>query len=477
METTTTVTALVRALAAKTISASEATDFYLERIERSDLNAFIDYDAERARGEARQADEEIARSGHHDLLGVPIALKDIFCTDGIRTTCGSRMLENFVPPYDATVTAKFKRAGSVLLGKTNMDEFAMGSSNETSFFGPVGNPWSADHVPGGSSGGSAAAVAGALCAAAIGTDTGGSIRLPAAFCGVSGLKPTYGRVSRYGMIAFASSLDQGGPIARSVEDLRLLLRAMEGFDPNDSTSADVRSTSTQHDGGGALRIGVPEEYWRGLDTGVGQTLDEARRVLETLGHSLVPVSLPHTQAAVPVYYVISSAEASTNLSRYDGVRFGHRAADIDDIESLYRRSRTEGFGTEVKRRILTGTYTLSVGYYDAYYDKAQRVRRLIRQDFLDAFESVDALVAPVSLGAAFERNAFQNPTDMYRQDQFTAPVSLAGLPALSVPCGFTAGLPLGMQLISPHFTEHRLLSLGEAFQRETDWHQQTPANL
>lgn len=476
MDATTTVTALVRALAAREISALEATDFYLERIAASDLNAFIECDAERARAEALRADEEISANGHKDLLGVPIALKDIFCTDGVTTTCGSRMLENFVPPYDATVTTNLKRAGSVLLGKTNMDEFAMGSSNETSYFGPVANPWSPAHVPGGSSGGSAAAVAGGLCPGALGTDTGGSIRLPAAFCGVSGLKPTYGRVSRYGMIAFASSLDQGGPIARTVEDLRLLLGAIEGFDPLDSTSADLPATSTNVDQR-ALTIGVPAEYWQGLDANVAKSLDEARHVLEGLGHRLVEVSLEHTSAAVPVYYVISSAEASTNLSRYDGVRFGHRAGEYDDIESLYHRSRTEGFGTEVKRRILTGTYTLSVGYYDAYYDKAQRVRRLIRQDFLDAFESCDALVAPVSLGTAFERDAFQDPTDMYRQDQFTAPVSLAGLPAMSIPCGMSDGLPLGLQFICPHFEENRLLSLGEAVQRETDWHRQTPPDL
>ncbi|MXY53332.1 MAG: Asp-tRNA(Asn)/Glu-tRNA(Gln) amidotransferase subunit GatA [Gammaproteobacteria bacterium] len=462
-------------LAARRVGAVELAQACLDRIAaQAHLNAFVSTCPERALARAEAADRRIAKEGQTALVGLPFAHKDIFCVQGLPTTCASNMLADFVAPYDATVAARMDAAGAVLVGKTNMDEFAMGSSSETGHLGSVRNPWDTGRVAGGSSGGSAAAVAAGLVPAATGTDTGGSIRQPAAFCGVSGLKPTYGRVSRYGMIAFASSLDQGGPMARTAEDLRLLLACMEGRDPRDSTSADVPPTAAEATPR-PLRIGIPGEYWDALGTDMGTALDAARRGIEGLGHNLAAVSLPHTRAAVAAYYVISSAEASTNLSRYDGVRYGHRASAPKDLEDLYRRSRSEGFGDEVKRRILTGAYTLSVGYYDAYYQKAQRVRRLIRQDFLDAFASVDAILAPVTPTPAFELDAMQaDPTDMYRQDAFTVPASLAGLPALSVPCGQIGGLPVGMQLIGPHFAEDRLLALGEAWQRETDWHMPHP---
>ena len=469
------VSELCSALRRKAVSATELARFYLRRI-ADDADCFITVCEEEALDRAKRADETIAANGHDGLEGVPIAHKDIFCTAGVRTTCGSKMLADFVAPYDATVVAKLKAAGVVMLGKTNMDEFAMGSSNETSYFGAVANPWDAERVPGGSSGGSAAAVASGLTPAATGTDTGGSIRQPAAFCGISGLKPTYGRVSRYGMIAFASSLDQGGPMARSAADLRLLLRHMEGHDPLDSTSAAVGATA--HGGHAALTVGIPRQYWHDIDTEMAAELTTAAEALARLGHQRRDISLPHTAFAVPAYYVITSAEASTNLSRYDGVRYGHRAANPRDIDDLYRRSRSEGFGTEVKRRILTGAYTLSVGYYDAYYKKAQRVRRLIRQDFLDAFKEVDVILTPATPTPAFERHAGdQDPTVLYKRDAFTVPANLAGLPALSVPCGRAGHLPVGMQLIGPHFAEDRLLALAETYQQETDWHLRTPPGL
>lgn len=469
------------ALASKAVGAAELANEHLRRIAADTSGSFITVCQEEALAQAEQADAAIARHGHRGLLGLPIAHKDIFCTAGVRTTCASKMLAEFVPPYDATVVAKLRTAGAVLLGKTNMDEFAMGSSTRTSYFGATRNPWDPARAPGGSSGGSAAAVAAGLAPAATGSDTGGSIRQPAALCGISGLKPTYGRVSRYGMIAFASSLDQGGPMARAAADLRLLLAHMEGHDERDSTSARADGTGTAS-ADARLTIGVPREYWEdaedGLDGDLAAALAEAAVVFERLGHKRRAISLPHTRFAVPTYYVVASAEASTNLARYDGVRYGHRADGARSLEELYRRSRSEGFGAEVKRRILTGTYALSVGYYDAYYRQAQRVRRLIRQDFLDAFREVDAIVAPATPAAAFplqEPSGGEDPTTIYRQDAFTAPASLAGLPALSVPCGFTAQpLPLGMQLIGPHFGEDRLLALGEAFQRETDWHLRRP---
>ena len=476
-ESLTTLTGTRDALAAKAVSSVEIVRHCLGRIDAArHLNAFVTVCEEQALQSAAQADDAIAQDGMRGLLGVPIAHKDIFCTDGVRTTCASRMLERFVSPYDATVVARLRAAGAVMVGKTNMDEFAMGSTNETSYFGPVANPWDVGRVPGGSSGGSAAALAAGLVPAATGTDTGGSIRQPAAFCGVSGLKPTYGRVSRFGMVAFASSLDQGGPMARSAADLRLLLQHMEGHDPRDSTSAD--QGPTRNSGDGALDVGIPREYWTDLGDDVAGPLEEAVVALRRLGHRCHDVSLAHTAFAVPVYYVVASAEASTNLSRYDGVRYGHRAAEPADLDDLYRRSRSEGFGMEVKRRILTGTYTLSVGYYDAYYGQAQRVRRLIRQDFLDAFGQVDVLLTPATPTPAPELGALTgaaDPTVMYKQDVYTVPASLAGLPALSIPCGFAKGLPVGLQLIGPHFAEDRLLALGEAYQRETDWHLREPA--
>lgn len=464
-------------------SSVELTRAFLERISRHNgtLNAFITVDEQAALAEAERADtlrrKDIASAPA--LNGIPIAHKDIFCTQGLRTTCGSRMLADFTAPYDAHVVQRLRDAGTILLGKTNMDEFAMGSSNENSHFGSVANPWNTDHVPGGSSGGSACAVAAGLVPIATGTDTGGSIRQPAAFCGLTGLKPTYGRVSRYGMVAFASSLDQGGLLGRSAADVALVLPHMSGFDPRDSTSSD-RDDAWLHEAGGVkaagpgLRIGLPREYLS--DLGVpAASFDDAIRIFEGAGFSVTDVSLPHTSAAIPVYYIIAGAEASTNLSRYDGVRFGHRCEDPESLEDLYRRSRSEGFGTEVKRRILTGTYALSVGYFDAYYLKAQRIRRLIQQDFLNAFDQVDLILAPTTPGTAFRRGELSDdPVAMYQQDIFTIPASLAGLPAMSIPCGVHEGLPLGLQLIGPHFEEHRLLESAVAFQQVTDWHDQHP---
>ena len=469
---------LGRGLARGDYSARELANFHLERIAAADgdLNAFIRVTEERALRAAEAADRVLARGEGGPLTGIPLAHKDIFCTEGVATTCASRMLADFVPPYDATVVARLAAAGTVCLGKTNMDEFAMGSSNETSWFGPARNPWDRARAPGGSSGGSAAAVGAGLVPCATGTDTGGSIRQPAAFCGVTGLKPTYGRVSRYGMVAFASSLDQGGAFGGSVEDVETVLGAMEGHDPLDSTSAERGSTrrSGGRNGRRRMRIGLPSEYWTGLAGDMADCLVAAAKELEGAGHTLVSLSLPHTDAAVPAYYVIAGAEASANLSRYDGVRFGFRAEDPRDLEDLYRRSRAAGFGTEVKRRILTGTYTLSVGYYDAYYLKAQRVRRRIQQDFLEAFDDVDAIAAPVAPGPAFELGAVDDPVAMYRQDVFTTPASLAGLPAMSMPGGFVGGLPVGLQLIGPPFEEGRLLTLGGEFQQRTDWHLRHP---
>ena len=469
------IATLRRGLDAGEYSARELAQDALTRIEAAnpELNCFITINGEQALAAADAADARIAAGRAGPLTGIPIAHKDLFCTAGVATTCASRMLAEFTSPYDATVVARLADAGGVSLGKTNMDEFAMGASNETSWFGPAHNPWRRGRTPGGSSGGSAAAVAAGLVPLATGTDTGGSIRQPAAFCGVTGLKPTYGRVSRHGMVAFASSLDQGGAFGRSVVDVEWLLLAMEGHDPLDSTSADRPPTTrapTPH-----MTLGVPHEYWDGLDAGMAHCLEAATRELEAAGAALKDVSLPHTAAAVPAYYVIASAEASANLARYDGVRFGHRAEAPKDLDDLYQRSRGEGFGAEVKRRILTGTYVLSVGYYDAYYLKAQRVRRLIRQDFLDAFAAVDAIVAPVTPSVAFELGAVRDPVAMYRQDVFTTPASLAGLPAMSLPCGFQDGLPVGLQLIAPHFEEGRLLALGAALQSRTDWHLRRPA--
>lgn len=476
------LTALRDMLRRREISSTELTQHCLDRIAKhSDLNAFVTVDESGAMTAAAVADEQLGR-GEADLLtGVPIAHKDIFCTRGVLTTCGSKMLENFVSPYDATVVERFHQAGSVTVGKTNMDEFAMGSSNETSFFGSVKNPWDRDRVPGGSSGGSAAAVAASLVAGATGTDTGGSIRQPAAFCGLTGLKPSYGRVSRYGMIAFASSLDQGGPITRNAEDAALMLQCMAGFDPRDSTSINAPAPDMATLLGKevrGLKLGLPKEFF---DTSVdGQVLEKVREslaVLEKLGATLVDVSLPNSAAGIPCYYVIAPAEASSNLSRFDGVRFGHRSEHAEELVDLYENSRAEGFGEEVKRRILIGTYALSAGYYDAYYLKAQKIRRVIAQDFETAFEQCDVIVGPTSPTTAFPLGAkTQDPVAMYLNDIFTNTVNLAGLPGLSVPCGFDAtGLPVGLQLIGKFMDEASLLSTAHQLQQETDWHQRMPA--
>jgi len=476
------VTDLNRGLRQGDFSSVELTKACLERIRTSEaLNSFITVAEERALAQAEAADQRRAAGEATALTGVPLAHKDIFCTAGLPTTCGSRMLANFIAPYDATVVSRLDAAGAVTVGKTNMDEFAMGSSNENSYFGPVANPWNPALVPGGSSGGSAAAVAAGLVPLATGTDTGGSIRQPAAFCGVSGLKPTYGRVSRYGMVAFASSLDQGGLFAHSVVDLALALAYMAGFDPLDSTSADQPdpwfddiTTNGVTAPDQAPVIGLPAEYFAGLKVG-GTQMDEARKALEARGCKFREISLPHTASAIPAYYIIAGAEASTNLSRYDGVRFGHRCENPTSLEDLYCRSRSEGFGDEVKRRILTGTYALSVGYFDAYYLKAQKLRRLIQQDFLSAFESVDLILTPTTPDVAFPRGQLtDDPVAMYQQDIFTTPASLAGLPAMSLPCGFQQGLPLGLQLIGPHFSERMLCETGIVYQQETDWHERHP---
>ena len=483
MSTPSTLKSASQALHAGEVSSRELTEHYLSRIEAIDgeINSFITVTADRARADAAAADEIIATGTPGPLTGVPIAHKDIFCTQGVRTSCGSKMLDNFDAPYNATVVEHLAAAGTVMLGKTNMDEFAMGSSNETSFYGPVHNPWDTGRVPGGSSGGSAAAVAAALTPAATGTDTGGSIRQPSSFCGISGLKPTYGRVSRWGMVAFASSLDQGGPMATTVADTAMLFAAMAGFDPKDSTSAREADDGLAELANGelgapeAMTIGLPREYFEGLEPAMEVLFDAARSELESQGHRFVEVSLRHTTAAVPVYYVVASAEASTNLSRYDGVRYGHRCHDPQDLDDLYERSRSEGFGREVKRRILTGTYALSVGYFDAYYLKAQRIRRLIRDDFLTSFTNVDAILTPTAPSVAFHIDALTaDPISMYQQDVFTTPASLAGVPALTQPCGFIDGLPVGMQLIGPQFAESRLLRLGHAYQQVTSWHQRRP---
>ncbi len=472
---------LAAGLRARRFSSIELTETFLGRIERSQgaLNAFISVTRAEALAGAAAADRELAAGTGGALLGVPIAHKDLFCTRGVRTTCGSRMLDNFVSPYDATVVAKLKQAGAVMLGKTNMDEFAMGSSNETSYYGPVRNPWDPDLVPGGSSGGSAAAVAARLVPGATATDTGGSIRQPAALCGITGLKPTYGRVSRYGMVAFASSLDQGGVLTASAADAALMLREMAGFDPNDSTSVerevpDYVGLLEQPLAG--LKVGLLKEFFdKGLDPDNGQRVREALKVFESLGARLTEVSLPNLPLSVPVYYVVAPAECSSNLARFDGVRYGHRCESPRDLLDLYRRSRGEGFGAEVKRRIMTGTYVLSAGYYDAYYLKAQRVRQLINADFTRAFQQVDVLMGPTTPTPAFAIGAkTSDPITMYLNDIYTIGANLAGLPALSVPCGFVGQLPVGLQIVGPHFAEARLLTAAHAYQRVTDWHTRIP---
>jgi aspartyl-tRNA(Asn)/glutamyl-tRNA(Gln) amidotransferase subunit A len=476
------LTALAAGLRARKFSSVELTGALLERIEASQqaLNAFISVLREPALAQAAAADRELAAGRGGPLAGVPIAHKDLFCTEGVRTTCGSRMLGNFVAPYDATVVAKLKRSGAIVIGKTNMDEFAMGSSNETSYYGPVRNPWDPHLVPGGSSGGSAAAVAARLVPGATATDTGGSIRQPAALCGITGMKPTYGRVSRYGMVAFASSLDQGGTLTASAADAALMLREMAGFDPRDSTSVDTPVpdyVAALEEPLKGLRIGLLREFFdKGLDAHNEQRVREALKVFESLGARLEEVSLPHLPLSVPVYYVVAPAECSSNLARYDGVRFGHRCENPRDLNDLYRRSRGEGFGDEVKRRIMTGTYVLSAGYYDAYYIKAQRVRALINADFISAFKSVDVLMGPTTPTPAFALGAkTSDPITMYLNDIYTIGANLAGLPAISVPCGFVQDLPVGLQIVGPHFSEARVLTAAHAFQRATEWHTRIPA--
>ena len=473
------------ALRAKQISSVELTQLYLDRIAKLNpaLNAYITLDAEKSLAQARAADDRLAKGDATDLTGIPIAQKDIFCAKGWLTTCGSKMLHNFISPYDAHVISQFNDAGAVNLGKTNMDEFAMGSSNETSHYGTVKNPWNLAHVPGGSSGGTAAAVAARLCAAATGTDTGGSIRQPAALCGISGLKPTYGVVSRYGMIAFASSLDQAGPMGRSAEDLALLLNTMAGFDERDSTSLQrdredyARDLNKPLNG---LRIGLPKEFFaEGMSSDVAQAVEASIAEYKKLGATVVDISLPNTRLSIPVYYVLAPAEASSNLSRFDGVRYGHRAPDYTNLADMYEKTRAQGFGTEVKRRIMIGTYVLSHGYYDAYYIKAQKIRRLIAQDFAEAFRQCDVIMGPTSPSTAFKLGEKgDDPVQMYLSDIYTIAVNLAGLPGMSIPCGFGAnGMPVGLQIIGNYFDEARMLNAAHQYQQATDWHNRAPQGI
>lgn len=479
---------LASMLAGKEISSVELTQEYLNRIDRlnPEINAYITVNPDLSLAQAKAADQLLASGTATALTGIPIAQKDIFCAKGWKTTCGSKMLESFIAPYDAAVIERFNAAGAVNLGKTNMDEFAMGSSNETSYYGKVQNPWDRSRVPGGSSGGSAAAVAARLCAAATGTDTGGSIRQPASLCGLSGLKPTYGLASRYGMIAFASSLDQAGPMAHSCEDMALMMNVMTGFDERDSTSLNRDKEDYTRQLGqplAGLRIGLPKEYFaEGLDAGVAKVVEAAVDEYRKLGAEIVDISLPNTMLSIPVYYVLAPAEASSNLSRYDGVRFGHRAAEYDDLMDMYCKSRAEGFGAEVKRRILIGTYVLSAGYYDAYYLKAQQIRRLIAQDFERAFEQCDLILGPTAPSTAFKAGEkADDPVSMYLQDIYTIAVNLAGLPGMSIPAGFAqtdgVALPVGLQIIGNYFDEARMLNAGHAYQQVTDWHQRMPEGI
>ncbi|MFW5452366.1 Asp-tRNA(Asn)/Glu-tRNA(Gln) amidotransferase subunit GatA [Thioalkalivibrio sulfidiphilus] len=476
-----TIAELSAALAKGECSSVELTEHFLKRIEALDggLNSFVTVTAEQALAQAKAADDRRARGEAGALTGVPMAQKDIFCTDGVRTTCGSKMLDNFIAPYDATVVERFKAEGCPMLGKTNMDEFAMGSSNETSFHGPVKNPWDTARVPGGSSGGSAAAVAARLTPSATGTDTGGSIRQPAALCGITGLKPTYGRVSRWGMIAFASSLDQGGPMAATAEDCALLANVMSGFDPRDSTSIERPAedfTARLNEPLKGLRIGLPREFFgEGLDAGVAKAVDEAIEQYKQLGAEVKEVGLPNSGLSVPAYYVVAPAECSSNLARFDGVRYGYRCENPKDLMDLYTRSRGEGFGAEVKRRIMVGTYALSAGYFDAYYLKAQKIRRLIADDFARAFEEVDVILGPTSPSTAFKLGEkTDDPVSMYLSDIYTIAVNLAGLPGMSIPAGFSDGLPVGLQLIGNYFDEARLLGVAHQYQSVTDWHRRIP---
>jgi aspartyl-tRNA(Asn)/glutamyl-tRNA(Gln) amidotransferase subunit A len=474
-------------LHAKDISATELARLFLARIRQSDLNAFVHVDEKLTLQQAAAADQSIAKNETTALTGIPIAHKDIFVTRDWRSTAGSKMLANYTSPFDAAVVEQFRTAGMVTLGKLNCDEFAMGSANENSFFGPVRNPWDKSAVPGGSSGGSAAAIAARLAPAATATDTGGSIRQPAAFCGITGIKPTYGRVSRFGMIAYASSLDQGGPMAQTAEDCALLLNAMVGFDERDSTSLQRDKEDFSRDlnaGLQGLKIGVPREYFgKGLAPDVEQAVRAALKEYEKLGATLVDISLPNTELSIPAYYVIAPAEASSNLSRFDGVRYGHRAKDYTDLGDMYRKSRAEGFGEEVKRRILVGAYVLSHGYYDAYYLQAQKIRRLIAQDFQDAFKKCDVIMGPVAPSVAWDLgDKADDPVANYLADIFTLSTSLAGLPGMSIPVGFGQGdknarRPVGLQIIGNYFNEARLLNVAHQYQQATDWHKRTPEGV
>ncbi len=476
-----TLAKISKALLAKQFSSFEITSYLLQRINKLDpqLNSFITVTEELALAQAKAADERRAQGKYHELLGVPIAHKDLFCTEGVCTSCGSKMLANFIAPYNATVVQKLINTGCVTLGKTNLDEFAMGSSSETSYYGPVKNPWDLTRVPGGSSGGSAVAVAARLVPATTGTDTGGSIRQPSALTGVTGIKPTYGRVSRWGMIAYASSLDQGGPIAKTAEDCALLLQAMAGFDPKDSTSIsqEVPDYYSQLDKKIAgLKIGVPKEFFSGgLDVRIEQRLQTALQELEKLGAEIKEISLPNLEQAISAYYVIAPAEASSNLSRFDGVRFGYRCENPRDLQDMYSRTRTEGFGAEVRRRILVGTYALSAGYYDAYYLKALKIRRLIKNDFMQAFAGVDVIFSPTTPNPAWQiGEKVGDPVSQYLEDIYTITANLVGIPALSMPVGFADGLPVGGQLLAPYFAEGLLLNIAHQYQQVTDWHRQVP---
>ena len=483
-------------LTEKQVSSVELTQAFLTRIEQhnKEINAYISLNHDKTLAQAKHADAMIASNTASALTGIPIAQKDIFVAKGWKTTCGSKMLENFIGPYDAGVIERFDAVGAVNLGKTNMDEFAMGSSNETSYFGKVQNPWDRLRVPGGSSGGSAAAVAARLCVAATGTDTGGSIRQPASLCGLSGLKPTYGLVSRYGMIAFASSLDQAGPMAKSCEDMALMMNVMTGFDARDSTSLNREKEDYTLEIGkldklgadkplAGLRVGLPKEYFtEGLGPDVAKVIEAAIAEYRKLGAEIVDVSLPNTMLSIPVYYVLAPAEASSNLSRFDGVRYGHRAAEYTDLMDMYCKSRAQGFGAEVKRRILIGTYVLSAGYFDAYYLKAQKIRRLIAQDFAEAFKKCDIILGPTAPSTAFKAGEkADDPVAMYLQDIYTIAVNLAGLPGMSIPAGFVEqdgkSLPVGLQIIGNYFDEARMLQAGHAYQQSTDWHTRAPEGI
>lgn len=465
----------------KEITSVALTQHYLDRIDQYDgeLNAYVTVTPELAMEMARQADEMIAEGKGGLLTGIPVAHKDIFCTLDVKTTCGSKMLDNFIAPYDAKVVEASRALGMPILGKTNMDEFAMGSSSESSYYGATKNPWDLKAVPGGSSGGSAAVIAAGLAPLATGSDTGGSIRQPASFCGITGIKPTYGAVSRYGMIAYASSFDQGGPMTRSAEESAWLLDVMAGFDERDSTSLEQSKqdyVSTLNDDIKGLKVGVPAEYFEeGLDDGVASNIRAAIAELEKLGAEIVEVSLPNKDLAVPAYYVLAPAEASSNLSRFDGVRYGYRCENPTDLNDLYTRSRSEGFGAEVKRRIMVGAYALSAGYYDAYYLKAQKLRRMVRDDFVNAFEQCDVIVGPVAPTPAFNiGEKSDDPVSMYLADLYTIPVNLAGMPAMSVPAGFSNGRPVGLHLVGPYHSEAKLLNVAHQYQQVTNWHQQMP---